>query len=125
MYGDNLKHFGNIAVIRAMKYFAELGYSVLLPLGDYQKYDLVVEKGERFFRVQCKATRRSNVHLTSSGHYGGKYLDAALNPLAIDYLWISFGDRDYLIPVSELKVRKHIGITKKHKQYLVTKTSSL
>ena len=44
MYEDNLKHVGNIAVIRAMKYFAEKGYSILLPMGDYQKYDLVVKK---------------------------------------------------------------------------------
>ena len=60
-----------------MKYFAENGYSVLIPMGDYQKYDLVVEKEDQFFRIQCKVTRSQTVHLTSSGHYGGKYLDLA------------------------------------------------
>jgi hypothetical protein len=30
------------------------GKAVLLPLGDFKRYDLVVEEGGRFFRVQCK-----------------------------------------------------------------------
>jgi hypothetical protein len=30
------------------------GKTVLLPLGDFQRYDLVVDQGGRFFRVQCK-----------------------------------------------------------------------
>ena len=30
------------------------GKTVLLPLGDFQRYDLVVDDGGRFLRVQCK-----------------------------------------------------------------------
>jgi|SRR5579884_164879 len=112
MYQSNLKHLGNIAVIRAMKYFAENGYSVLLPMGDYQKYDLVVEKEDKFYRIQCKVTRNQTVHLTSSGHYGGKYLDSAIDYSKIDFLWITAGDKDYLIPKADLTVQKHMGIVR-------------
>jgi hypothetical protein len=34
------------------------GYSVLLPFGVNQRYDLVLELGERLLRVQCKTGRR-------------------------------------------------------------------
>lgn len=96
MYPNNLKHVGNIAVIRAMKHFAEHGFSLLIPMGDYQKYDLVVEKDNKFYRIQCKTTRKPSVHLTSS---------ASIN--------------DYLIPVNELLARKHLGMIKKHDKYKV------
>src|SRR5581483_8799660 len=119
MYQNNLKHIGNIAVIRAMKYFAEQGYSILIPMGDYQKYDLVTEKEGKFWRIQCKATNRTTVSLASSGHYGGRYKDSALDPTEIDFLWISYKEKDYLIPITELAVRKRIGITKKHNKYLL------
>ena len=33
------------------------GYSVLLPFGVNQRYDLVLDQGERFVRVQCKTAR--------------------------------------------------------------------
>lgn len=33
--------------------------TVLRPYGDSQRYDLVVEQNERFFRVQCKTGRLS------------------------------------------------------------------
>src|SRR5436190_12482900 len=36
------------------------GKTVLLPLGDFQRYDLVVEDGGRFLRVQCKMGKWTN-----------------------------------------------------------------
>ncbi|MCI0704490.1 MAG: group I intron-associated PD-(D/E)XK endonuclease [Planctomycetia bacterium] len=33
------------------------GKTVLLPLGDFQRYDLVIDDGGRFLRVQCKVAR--------------------------------------------------------------------
>src|SRR5262249_16316917 len=33
------------------------GKTVLLPLGDYQRYDLVVEDAGEFLRIQCKMGR--------------------------------------------------------------------
>jgi hypothetical protein len=36
------------------------GKIVLLPLGDFQRYDLVFDDGGRFCRVQCKMGRLSN-----------------------------------------------------------------
>jgi len=53
-----------------------LGKSVLLPFGENHRYDLVVEDGERFLRVQCKTGRlRDGVikfnTASTHGHRGG------------------------------------------------------
>lgn len=39
--------------------FVERGYSVLTPWGDNQRYDLVLDLGSEFVRVQCKTARLS------------------------------------------------------------------
>jgi hypothetical protein len=36
------------------------GYRVLVPFGVNQRYDLVIDTGERFLRVQCKTGRLKN-----------------------------------------------------------------
>lgn len=37
--------------------FVQLGYAVFLPVGHNHRYDLVLEDGGRFLRVQCKTGR--------------------------------------------------------------------
>src|SRR5262245_34355521 len=37
--------------------FLKAGYVVLLPSGDNQRYDMVLDTGGRFLRVQCKTAR--------------------------------------------------------------------
>jgi hypothetical protein len=56
---------------------ARRGYSVLLPFGVNQRYDLVLDMGERLLRVQCKTGRRlggtiefSTVSVRSKGRGG-------------------------------------------------------
>ena len=36
------------------------GYKVLVPFGVNQRYDLVIDAGDRFLRVQCKTGRLRN-----------------------------------------------------------------
>lgn len=43
----------------------QLGYEVLLPIGDKQPYDLVVDKNGLLLKVQCKYTS----HKEKSGNY--------------------------------------------------------
>lgn len=35
-------------------YLVKNGYNVLVPIGNYQKYDIVVEKNRKFIRIQVK-----------------------------------------------------------------------
>ncbi len=93
------------------------GYAVLMPFGENQRYDLVIEDADgQFWRVQCKtawtddegATLRFN---SSSNHYhykGGRTTNAKRDYRGqIEYFAVYSPDTDkvYLIPVD------HVGVT--------------
>lgn len=40
--------------IRCQLYLIEQGFNVLIPMGNHQKYDIVVEKNGKFTRIQVK-----------------------------------------------------------------------
>ena len=48
---------GNIGVARAIYEYTKKGYTVLAPLSDSSKYDLVIDNGESLLRVQVKTSR--------------------------------------------------------------------
>lgn len=57
---QNPKAVGERSEAIIMARLVEIGYNVLTPFGDNQRYDLVIEDGDgQFWRVQCK-TGRSN-----------------------------------------------------------------
>jgi hypothetical protein len=50
----NTKAIGEISEAVVLAEFLKAGIPVLLPFGDNQRYDMVVEAGGRFLSVQCK-----------------------------------------------------------------------
>ena len=50
----NPSQIGTITELRCMSYLMEQGWNVLVPQGNYTKYDLVIEKNNHFYRIQCK-----------------------------------------------------------------------
>jgi len=48
------KSIGEITEAVVLAEFLKAGFPVLLPFGDNQRYDMVVEVGGSFLRVQCK-----------------------------------------------------------------------
>ena len=69
---ENPNHKGNAAELAIAAEAANLGLSVLKPLTEHERYDLVLGIGERLLRVQCKwASMRGDVvkvNLGSSYH---------------------------------------------------------
>ena len=53
----NTKSIGEISEAVAIAEFLKAGFPVLLPFGDNRRYDMVVEVGGQFLRVQCKTAR--------------------------------------------------------------------
>ena len=100
----NKKVKGDIAELAIAKRLIELGYNVLFPYGENQRYDVVAEKGSRFIRVQVKYCTPKNgvleINCRSSNnwsvlHYTAKEIDilAAYNPI---------NGETYFIPSSEI-----------------------
>lgn len=54
----NTKQTGDISCTIIAARLLQAGYSVLMPIGDNQRYDLVIEQNGIFQRVQCKTGRR-------------------------------------------------------------------
>jgi hypothetical protein len=50
----NTKAAGDITEAVVLAEFLRAGFPVCVPFGDNRRYDLVVEAGGRFLRVQCK-----------------------------------------------------------------------
>lgn len=50
----NPSQIGDITELKCQVFLIEHGWNVLLPIGNHQKYDLVIEKNNKFYRIQCK-----------------------------------------------------------------------
>jgi PD-(D/E)XK endonuclease len=87
--------------------FMAYEYTILIPFGDSTRYDLVIEKGGEFWRIQCKTGRinrqRDGLEFNTSSmdartwvrrHYRGE----------IDYFAVYCEETDgvYLVPIAEI-----------------------
>ena len=52
----NTKYRGNITELETILAFAKLGYNVLIPYGDCERYDYVVDINNNFYKIQCKTS---------------------------------------------------------------------
>ena len=86
------------------------GYTVLRPLGDYSRYDLVVEVGDRFYRVQCKTgrIRRGVIEFATCSVRINTRQRITRAYDAVDFFGVYCGelDRVYLVPVDEVGTRE-------------------
>ncbi len=56
----NTSHIGEISRTQIIAALTLQGKSVLAPLGDFQRYDLVIDEEGKFLRVQCKTGQLKN-----------------------------------------------------------------
>ncbi|MDQ2050953.1 group I intron-associated PD-(D/E)XK endonuclease [Natronolimnohabitans sp. A-GB9] len=90
----NSKAVGDRTESKALAKLIECGYSVAVPFGDNEKYDLVVDSGDTFYRVQCKTawsnkegTIRFNTHsqTTKDGVYHEQTYQDAVDAFLVYY----------------------------------------
>ena len=53
----NSKQKGNITELETMLAFMKLGYNVLTPYGDCERYDFVVDINGKFYKIQSKTSK--------------------------------------------------------------------
>jgi hypothetical protein len=94
----------------------ELGLTVLRPLCEGQRYDLVIDLEPQLLRVQCKLARRVggalHVRLQTSRHTPGGYVFTSYTPAEIDAVaaYSSELKRSFLIPIEEVWGRRAIHL---------------
>ncbi|HEV3086627.1 MAG TPA: group I intron-associated PD-(D/E)XK endonuclease [Candidatus Elarobacter sp.] len=113
----NTKLTGDISELRVAAALVEAGYSVSKPLGENQRYDLVIDDGQRLQRVQVKTGRiRGGVVLFScSSTHGHRRTQVTTRPYIgqIELLAVFCADNGkvYLLPEAELtRSKSHLRL---------------
>lgn len=103
---ENRNHKGNVAELAIATEAARLGLSVLKPLTEHERYDLVLGIAGRLLRVQCKwgsrredviiARLRSSYHSPTRGYVTSTYDDSEIDAVAV---YCGDLERCYLLPI--------------------------
>ena len=109
------KAVGNATEAIIIARLVQAGKMVLLPFGENQRYDLVIDEGDRFVRVQCKTGRLRDGAIrfaTCSFTYhhpnnqGTKpYMHPYGGQADLFGVYCPENDRVYLVPVDAVGVR--------------------
>src|ERR1700676_4668234 len=95
----NTKRIGDVTEAKILAALLAKGFIVLLPFSDNERYDLVIEKDNKFFKVQCKTVKMHNGSLRASASSSscGRWKDYQGQ---IDYfgLYSPELDKCYLMP---------------------------
>ena len=112
----NSKQIGNITEFEAMLSFLKLGYNVLTPYGDCERYDFVVDVDGNFIRIQSKTSQLSEDGASfafsgrSSHRKDGKIVHHNYTKDEIDYFTTMLNGQCYLIPVDECGTGKRLRL---------------
>ena len=98
----NPSQIGQITELKCQTYLIEHGWNVLIPMGNYQKYDLAIEKNKKFYRIQCKhATELETgfiVRTKFDKRVEGKVVKEVYSAEDVDYFMTEFKGKFYLFP---------------------------
>lgn len=103
----NSKYKGNITEMECLLAFMKLGYNVLTPYGDCERYDFVVDKDNKFYKIQSKTSSSDDngasfkFSCRSCNRKDGNIVHHSYTKEEIDYFITFFNGKAYLIPVEE------------------------
>lgn len=118
------KKQGDLGVAAAIAHYMSKGYVVCFPLTDTARYDLVVDKGNKLYRVEVKTTNR----MLSSGNYevslrtmgGNRSWNGVVKTISTDDCDIVFAcspTANYEFPASVIAGMATITLGSKQLQY--------
>lgn len=102
----NSKTVGDISVAKILSYLVSKHYTVLIPFGDNNRYDLVIEDGGKFIRIQCKtAWLKDNVIMFNACSNNSFTSKKRRYDGEIDYFYIYSPDTDkiYCMKIDDIK----------------------
>lgn len=110
------KHLGNITELECMTSIVRLGYNVLTPYGDCERYDFVIDINGVFYKIQSKTSRSYDdgasftFNCRSNHRKNGKIVHHKYTKDEIDFFITYFNNQCYLIPVEECGSDKKLRI---------------
>jgi hypothetical protein len=111
------KAVGDRTTLAAMLALYQAGYEVLMPFGENTRYDLVIDDGRTFARVQCKTGRLRGgaVRFAVCSWYGHHSNPADISRDyhgEVDYFCIHCPETGgvYLVPIEDLPMRRQAAL---------------
>lgn len=117
---ENTKKLGNLTELQCMTYLYSLGYSISVPFGNADKYDLILDINDKLYKIQIKHSSEyfdSNGELeyikfkcTWQSHNTQGYVRTKYQENEIDFFATFYNGRCYLVPVGECSAEKILRI---------------
>ncbi len=116
------KQLGNLTQLQCITRFYELGYSVSVPYGDSEKYDMILDINGKLYKLQAKHAKEfytednqlSYIKMKTSWQSGytkqSQYHTNKYSKNEIDFFVTYFQGKNYLIPVEECSTEKVLRI---------------
>ena len=108
---------GIITELQVATYLLKNGYNVSQPFSQDSKYDLIVDVNGKLLRLQVKTARKTsetaitfNCRSTTSNVRNCKNRRYSAND--IDYFATYWGNKAYLVPVTECSTQKSLHLSK-------------
>ena len=100
----NPSHIGDITELKCQAYLIENGWTVLVPIGNHQKYDLVIEKNGKFYKIQVKHAMPVEetgflVRTKYEIRENGRTTKITYSAEDVDYFMTEFDNKFYMFPV--------------------------
>jgi PD-(D/E)XK endonuclease len=107
-----LKQRGELAELGFMFKAAGLGFGVAKPWGDSERYDFILDSGERLWRVQVKSTyvaRSPKYSVNACGSSSGKKKSYTAEEIDILVAYIVAENVWYVVPVAAFAPRRRLN----------------
>jgi hypothetical protein len=97
----NPSQIGLITELKCQTFLIEKGWNVLIPTGNHQKYDLVIEKDNKFYRIQCKHATELDTGFSVSTKYRirSSTTNQRYTSEHCDYFMTEFKGKFYIFPI--------------------------
>lgn len=101
----NPKAVGELSEAAVVHHLIRAGYDLAKPLGDNARYDLIIDDGDRFLRVQIKTGRLVEgvirFEASSSQAHRGRGRQSYRGQIELFAVYSPDLDKTYLVPVDE------------------------
>lgn len=98
----NPSQIGQITELKCQTFLIENGFNVLLPIGNYSKYDLAIERNGKFYKIQCKHATELETGFRVKTRYdkrdNGKVIKEVYTKEDIDFFMTENKGKFYLFP---------------------------
>ena len=111
------KQIGNITEVECMLAFLKLGYNILQPYGDCERYDFVADVNGKFYKIQCKTCKvnedESVIEFScrSTHRVEGKCVHEKYSEEDTDFFATTYNGKCYLVPQNECNTAKKLRFT--------------